>query len=163
MKADIFERLFEKRRNISPNANGLQKGLDNIQHIATVFNGPYRNINKQPIAYNHYTNHGISTHAEIDALRRGRGDETSIFVGRTNGANSRPCLHCTIALAKSGIKKVYYTNGISSNGEYIITKTSVSSLLNTIDPHISYAHRHQLKEAEVDDSEDVEGKCLSIM
>ena len=156
---NYFERLFQRRRNITPNANGLQKGLDTHQHIAILFNGNIKNIiTSSNFGYNQYTNNGNSKHAEVHAIENdGASSKKSIFVGRTNGSNSQPCLHCTIALSDYGIKKVYYTNGISSNGEYIIAKTSVSNLLNDNDPHISCGNRDTL-ECECDDSDDEEGK-----
>ena len=52
--------------------------------------------------------------------------------------NSHPCLHCINALASNpvfAVKRVYYSNG--GDIEY----TSMSSLLETTNPHVSKANR----------------------
>ena len=97
----------------------------NQQHGAVIVRGgsvlsfgvnKWRNKSINPPTSDEY-NPNLSYHAEVDAINHANSDlrGATIYVARIgkDGTHrlSRPCMRCTKALKKAGIKKVVYTTG----------------------------------------------------
>ena len=148
--SELSQYLINKRSKCSTGNNKNRKGLvEKHKHACAIFNGPPSKANILTIGYNRYDINGITTvHAEIDALdkyyrckRYSMRNKISILIVRTNGGNSRPCMHCinTMISGNMGkIKNVYYTNGDT------ITKETFSSLKANSDQHISLCNRAKM-------------------
>ena len=148
--SNLTQYLIEKRTSCSNNTYKNRKGLvEKHKHACAIFNGPPSKANILTIGYNKYDINGITTiHAEINALdkyyrckRYSMRNKISILIIRTNGGNSRPCMHCINTMMKGHmgkIKNVYYTNGDT------ITKETFSSLKANSDEHISLCNRAKM-------------------
>ena len=99
-------------------------------------------------------------HAETSTLKklpRGNGKLTMYVTRHGNGeygANSRPCLHCLQAMAKSGrIRHVVYSDGKT----YVVS--TVNKLLRESEQHISSGNLYRMglcQEMDEGDEESIE-------
>lgn len=124
--ANIFNDLIERRSRCG----------DNGQHRHSAFAIRVRNNKnntKKMYGFNQIRADNKSIHAELDALRKCSEGTYDLYVARLNKRCSCPCQNCIermMHLHKRGIfvRRIYYTNGITDDGNLIITKRSFSEL-----------------------------------
>lgn len=159
---DIAFDLIGKRNGCTPNSSQIKAKLEKHKHGCGIFTGTPSRSNLTQFGFNKFNTNSASTiHAEMDALIKYRNSpaysphtKLSLVVVRTNGGNSRPCMHCIDTMTSGilgSIKNVYYTDGDN------ITKESISSLKENATQHVSFYNRSVANgEIGVDDEDDDE-------
>ena len=112
-------------------AAGLIKGGKLIDYCTNSHRSNYKINGKKFIQ--------CSLHAEIGVIRRliynleknnklnnRKMNKYTLIVIRKNFSNSLPCKHCSNLIKKSGISKIYYTNGEPE--KCILTKTNIKNM-----------------------------------
>jgi cytidine deaminase len=146
---NLINHMIRKRIGETSSFN---KKHDHYKHAAAITTRKGRVLTIGGNKYHSTIKHGYTIHAEVDTIQRSlrpafikygrslnkRRIPVDITVIRTSLVNSHPCLHCINAMASNpvfAIKRIYYSN----DGD--ITYSSMSSLLETTNPHVSKANR----------------------
>lgn len=163
----LINKLITKRVNETKTSNNKRNG-DTYKHAAAITTRKGRVLTLGSNKYHTTIKHGYSIHAEVDTIQRAlrpmyikygrslnkRRIPVDITVIRTSLVNSHPCMHCINTMATNpifAVKRVYYSN----DGD--MSYSSMSSLLNIENPHVSKANRSTCCE-EDDMGEDDEGQ-----
>ena len=140
---DLMNILIDKRLQITQTACDCDH-IENFKHICAILD---KNSNIMSIGYNTYhANQKDTEHAEVMALRKlleklrslrtKKRYEVSLFVMRTTGRSSKPCVNCVTAMESYSkyftIKNVFYTDETVSTG---IRKMKLRELIDDPNKH----------------------------
>lgn len=168
MNNNLINKLI-KKRTAETKSTSNKRNSDNFKHAAAITTRKGRVLTLGSNKYHTTIKHGYTIHAEVDTIQRAlrpvfikygrslnkRRIPVDITVIRTSMVNSHPCMHCINTMATNpvfAVKRVYYSN----NGD--ISYSSMSTLLNIENPHVSKANRNSCSSCEDECADDDEAK-----